>query len=78
MSVERCGRCGGVGGGQRAVLKLVAACSTSEHVSRQTFMLLMPCAKHEWRQNGARTVRGVHAQRTRTMLRPISYHLILY
>ena len=36
-------------------------------------MLSMPCAKHEWRQNGARTVRGVHAQRTRIMLRPISY-----
>ena len=34
-------------------------------------MLPMPCAKREGRQNGARTVRGVHAQRTRIMLRPI-------
>ena len=41
-------------------------------------MLQMPCVKRERRQNGALTVRGVHAQRTRTMLRPISYHLILY
>ena len=36
-------------------------------------MLSMPRAKREGRQNGARTVRGVHAQRTRIMLR----HLIL-
>ena len=36
-------------------------------------MLPTPCAKREGRQNGARAVRGVHAQRTRIMLR----HLIL-
>ena len=36
-------------------------------------MLPKPCAKREGRQNDARTVRGVHAQRTRIMLR----HLIL-
>ena len=35
-------------------------------------MLPMPCAKREGRQNGARTVRGVHAQRTRIMLRSIA------
>ena len=35
-------------------------------------MLQMPCAKRERRQNGAWTVRGVHAQRTRTMLRSIA------
>ena len=35
-------------------------------------MLQMSCAKCERRQNGARTVRGVHAQRTRIMLRSIA------
>ena len=35
-------------------------------------MLPITCAKCEGRQNGARTVRGVHAQRTRIMLRSIA------